>query len=202
MVHLITKSPSQITINDLVNETAPTDREGRALIEAVVGEPYFATSLFPWHNLHIWYAFNALRSVCTPDCVVVPGTAELMSIAGKYIHHLISYPALVGGVVKSGCNICWHDYVYDHWYGADYCVSLLVLIYTSIGTPLIKYVILYHIPIELLIVSYVTELMEWIFALIFCAVSFEDLYSLRAPVGTVDRFDISAFDRRVSESTL
>ena len=29
------------------------------------------------------------------------------------------------------------------------------------------------------------------------AVSFEDLYRLRAPVGTVEGFDISAFDRRV-----
>ena len=29
------------------------------------------------------------------------------------------------------------------------------------------------------------------------AVCFKDLYSLRAPVGTVEGFDISAFDRRV-----
>ena len=29
------------------------------------------------------------------------------------------------------------------------------------------------------------------------AVSFENLYGLRAPVGTVEGFDISAFDRRV-----
>lgn len=84
MVHIITKSPSQITINDLINETTPTGREGCALIEAVVGEPYFTTSLLPWHNLHFWYTFNAVRSICTPDCVVVPATAELMAIAGKY----------------------------------------------------------------------------------------------------------------------
>ena len=30
------------------------------------------------------------------------------------------------------------------------------------------------------------------------AVCFEDLYSLRAPVGNVEGFDISAFDREVS----
>ena len=29
------------------------------------------------------------------------------------------------------------------------------------------------------------------------AVSFQDLYSLRAPVGNVEGFDISAFDKRV-----
>ena len=81
-VHIITKAPSQITINDLVNEATPTGREGCALIEAVVGEPYFATSLLPWHNLHFWYGCNALRSVCTPDCVVLPARAELMAIAG------------------------------------------------------------------------------------------------------------------------
>ena len=81
-VHVITKAPSQITVNDLVNEATPTGREGFALIEAVVGEPYFATSLLPWHNLHCWYGSNALRSVCTPDCVVLPARAELMAIAG------------------------------------------------------------------------------------------------------------------------
>lgn len=81
-MHIITKSPSQITVNDLVNEATPTDREGCALIEGVVGEPYFGTSLLPWHNLHFWYACNALHSVCTPDCVVLPGRAELMAIAG------------------------------------------------------------------------------------------------------------------------
>ena len=32
---------------------------------------------------------------------------------------------------------------------------------------------------------------------VFLAVSFEDLYSLRAPVGTVEGFDLSAFDRKV-----
>lgn len=62
----------------------------------------------------------------------------------------------------------------------------------------------------LLIVSYVTSFKYLHFLLhalhyfsyILCdpvyIVSFEDLYSLRAPVGTVEGFDISAFDRQVS----
>ena len=78
-IHVVTKSSQDVTASDLVNGTTPT--EG-ALIEAVIGEPYFSTSLLPWHNLHFWYARDTLRSLCSADCLVVPCSASLMAIAG------------------------------------------------------------------------------------------------------------------------
>ena len=89
-IHVITKSSSLLTARDLVNVTTPTTHETDkcALIGAVIGEPYFSTSLLPWHNLHFWYSVcNVIHStdLCTTDCIVVPGTATLMAIAGMVI---------------------------------------------------------------------------------------------------------------------
>ena len=79
---MLTKSSHDVTISDLVNGTTPTEVP---LIEAVIGEPYFRTSLLPWHNLHFWYARDALSSLTSPHPVVVPSSASLMAIAGTYL---------------------------------------------------------------------------------------------------------------------
>ena len=87
-IHVLTKSSYEVSISDLVDETTPAEC---ALIGAVVGEPYFSTSLLPWHNLHFWYARDSLHSVCSPDCQVLPCSASIMAIAGTYIQFTLHY---------------------------------------------------------------------------------------------------------------
>ena len=51
-------------------------------LDAVVGEPFFSSSLLPWHNLHYWYSLCNLRKFMKPECAIVPGVIELKAIAG------------------------------------------------------------------------------------------------------------------------
>ena len=55
---------------------------GGRRVDAVIGEPFFSSSLLPWHNLHYWYSLTALRQHMTPECVILPNTASLVAIAG------------------------------------------------------------------------------------------------------------------------
>ena len=67
---------------------------GGRRVDGIIGEPYFSSSLLPWHNLHFWYAINSVMSCSvergkeeeeerreTP--VILPGRASLMAIAGE-----------------------------------------------------------------------------------------------------------------------
>ncbi|XP_068006581.1 protein arginine N-methyltransferase 7 isoform X2 [Melanerpes formicivorus] len=46
-------------------------------ISVLVGEPFFTTSLLPWHNLYFWYARTAVTSHLTSDATVLPQAASL-----------------------------------------------------------------------------------------------------------------------------
>ena len=72
-VNVLEKSPHELTAADF----------GGRLVDAVIGEPHFSTSLLPWHNLHFWYACSALCSLLSPDCLFLPNRASLKAIAGK-----------------------------------------------------------------------------------------------------------------------
>ncbi len=74
VVRVLEKPPLELTRADF----------GDRLIDAVVGEPYFFSSLLPWHNLHFWYASSALRELMAPKCVLLPKRASLKAIAGGY----------------------------------------------------------------------------------------------------------------------
>jgi len=66
-------------------ELSAEDFAGRH-IDAVIGEPYFTSSLLPWHNLHFWYVVNSLQKLLHPKGnVVLPGRGSLMAIAGEWI---------------------------------------------------------------------------------------------------------------------
>lgn len=74
-VQILDKQPQELTRSDF----------GDQLIDAVIGEPYFFSSLLPWHNLHFWYATSALRDLLAPDCLFLPKHAFLKAIAGVHI---------------------------------------------------------------------------------------------------------------------
>nr|XP_009939264.1 PREDICTED: protein arginine N-methyltransferase 7 isoform X2 [Opisthocomus hoazin] len=46
-------------------------------ISVLVGEPFFTTSLLPWHNLYFWYARTAVASHLTSNVTVLPQSASL-----------------------------------------------------------------------------------------------------------------------------
>lgn len=83
------KSHSELTLDDF---------EGRK-IDAVIGEPYFSSSLLPWHNLHFWYAVSSLQNLLAREhgspAVVVPGKGFLMAIAGVCVCDTIQIRILV-----------------------------------------------------------------------------------------------------------
>ena len=135
--HTLTQLLEANNLTDLVtvldrpcSELTARDFGGRR-IDAVIGEPFFSSSLLPWHNLHYWYALTALKKHMSPECAVLPNTASLMAIAGWYLH--VASQRMIFTITKSSCD----------------------------------------------------------------AVNFKDMYNLRAPVGTVEGFDISAFDKAV-----
>ncbi|XP_009986846.1 PREDICTED: protein arginine N-methyltransferase 7-like, partial [Tauraco erythrolophus] len=46
-------------------------------ISVLLGEPFFTTSLLPWHNLYFWYARTAVTSHLSSDVTVLPQSASL-----------------------------------------------------------------------------------------------------------------------------
>ncbi|NXT04401.1 ANM7 methyltransferase, partial [Prunella fulvescens] len=46
-------------------------------ISVLVGEPFFTTSLLPWHNLYFWYARTAVSTHLASNVTVLPHSASL-----------------------------------------------------------------------------------------------------------------------------
>jgi protein arginine N-methyltransferase 7 len=50
----------------------------------VVADPFFQSSVLPWHNLHFWYAVKELKACFSPNVSFVPKTGILKGIVVKY----------------------------------------------------------------------------------------------------------------------
>uniref|UniRef100_A0A4W3HFA4 Protein arginine N-methyltransferase n=1 Tax=Callorhinchus milii TaxID=7868 RepID=A0A4W3HFA4_CALMI len=68
------KRPEQLTSKDLANQQ----------VSVLIGEPFFTTSLLPWHNLYFWYARTALARQLSPDVTVMPCSATLVLMAVEF----------------------------------------------------------------------------------------------------------------------
>eukprot|EP00057_Strongylocentrotus_purpuratus_P017614 XP_011672088.1 PREDICTED: protein arginine N-methyltransferase 7 [Strongylocentrotus purpuratus] len=53
-------------------------------IDVLLAEPFFITTLLPWHNLYLWYAWSALRPLLAPDVKMLPSSAKLVGIAIQF----------------------------------------------------------------------------------------------------------------------
>uniref|UniRef100_A0A3Q1CBD5 Protein arginine N-methyltransferase n=1 Tax=Amphiprion ocellaris TaxID=80972 RepID=A0A3Q1CBD5_AMPOC len=73
-VELLEIRPDQLTSNDL----------GGQQISVLVGEPYFSTSLLPWHSLFFWFCRSALSGLLRPDASILPGSASLHMVAVEF----------------------------------------------------------------------------------------------------------------------
>ncbi|XP_071503684.1 protein arginine N-methyltransferase 7-like [Diadema antillarum] len=73
----------------LLNQRAQDLREQHLegnKVDLVLSEPFFITSLLPWHNLYLWYAIASLRPLLAPNVKLLPSRARLMGVAVQFDH--------------------------------------------------------------------------------------------------------------------
>ncbi|XP_066493674.1 protein arginine N-methyltransferase 7 isoform X2 [Tiliqua scincoides] len=66
-IKIIEKHPELLLSSDLDNRK----------VSVLIGEPFFSTSLLPWHNLYFWYARTAVAGFLTSDATILPQCASL-----------------------------------------------------------------------------------------------------------------------------
>uniref|UniRef100_A0A8D2NLU0 Protein arginine N-methyltransferase n=1 Tax=Zosterops lateralis melanops TaxID=1220523 RepID=A0A8D2NLU0_ZOSLA len=66
-------------------------------ISVLVGEPFFTTSLLPWHNLYFWYARTAVSAHLASNVTVLPQSAALHMM-------IVEFQDLWR--IRSPCGIC------------------------------------------------------------------------------------------------
>ncbi|XP_041883390.1 protein arginine N-methyltransferase 7 isoform X2 [Corvus kubaryi] len=70
---------------------------GAKQISVLVGEPFFTTSLLPWHNLYFWYARTAVSTHLASNVTVLPQSASLHMM-------IVEFQDLWR--IRSPCGIC------------------------------------------------------------------------------------------------
>uniref|UniRef100_A0A3P9IUH0 Protein arginine N-methyltransferase n=1 Tax=Oryzias latipes TaxID=8090 RepID=A0A3P9IUH0_ORYLA len=73
-VELLEIRADHLTRNDLGDEQ----------VSVLMGEPYFSTSLLPWHSLFFWYCRTALSGLLRPDVTILPCSASLHVVAVEF----------------------------------------------------------------------------------------------------------------------
>ncbi|XP_034378198.1 protein arginine N-methyltransferase 7 isoform X1 [Arvicanthis niloticus] len=73
-ISVINKRPELLTSADL---------EGKK-ISLLLGEPFFTTSLLPWHNLYFWYVRTSVDQHLAPGAVVMPQAASLHAVIVEF----------------------------------------------------------------------------------------------------------------------
>lgn len=53
-------------------------------VDAILGEPFFSTSLFPWNSLYFWYASTKLQATRDSNVKIMPIAACLKGIAVEF----------------------------------------------------------------------------------------------------------------------
>ncbi|KAJ3596639.1 hypothetical protein NHX12_003043 [Muraenolepis orangiensis] len=73
-VELLETRADQLSSNDL----------GGLQISVLLGEPYFSTSLLPWHSLFFWYCRTVLAKLLRPGATILPRSATLHAAAVEF----------------------------------------------------------------------------------------------------------------------
>ncbi|RXM95571.1 Protein arginine N-methyltransferase 7 [Acipenser ruthenus] len=66
-IQVLESHPQQLTSNSLGDEQ----------VSVLIGEPYFTTSLLPWHSLYFWYSRTVLSGRLCDDVTLLPQSASL-----------------------------------------------------------------------------------------------------------------------------
>ncbi|KAJ8302526.1 hypothetical protein KUTeg_018922 [Tegillarca granosa] len=73
-VIILEKSPEEITDDDLDYHK----------IDLVIGEPYFQSTLLPWHNIYFWYAARSLEKHFSDQTVILPRSMSIRALAVEF----------------------------------------------------------------------------------------------------------------------
>lgn len=73
-VQILGIRPEQLSSDDL---------EGN-LISVLIAEPYFSTSLLPWHSLFFWYCRTAVAQLLRPNATILPSAGTLYIVAVQF----------------------------------------------------------------------------------------------------------------------
>ncbi|XP_062402866.1 protein arginine N-methyltransferase 7 [Sardina pilchardus] len=73
-VQVLGMRPEQVTSADL---------EGQQ-VSVLVGEPYFSTTLLPWHSLFFWYCRTAVAQLLRPNATILPRSATLYMMGVEF----------------------------------------------------------------------------------------------------------------------
>ncbi|XP_064611177.1 protein arginine N-methyltransferase 7-like [Liolophura sinensis] len=73
-VQIIDKLPGELTAEDLAGNK----------IDVVLAEPFFLTSVLPWHNLHLGYIVREITQHLSPCVKVLPGIAAFRIMAVQF----------------------------------------------------------------------------------------------------------------------
>lgn len=73
-VQILGIRPEQLSSDDL---------EGN-LISVLIAEPYFSTSLLPWHSLFFWYCRTAVAQLLHPNATILPSAGTLYIVAVQF----------------------------------------------------------------------------------------------------------------------
>ncbi|CAN7991097.1 unnamed protein product [Ixodes hexagonus] len=74
-VRVLEKEPLHLTQDDL-------DERANLLLS----EPFFSTSLLPWHNLQFWFLRPEIEHLLAPKATTLPGTAVFYGMAVEFDH--------------------------------------------------------------------------------------------------------------------
>ena len=81
-------------------------------IDVLMGEPFFSSTLQPWHDLHFWYAKDSLGHLLASDCTILPRSGTLKAMALQF-NDLWKFHAPV--VEKEGFNLAEFDVIVQVW---------------------------------------------------------------------------------------
>ncbi|XP_029464522.1 protein arginine N-methyltransferase 7 isoform X2 [Rhinatrema bivittatum] len=73
-IKVIEKRPELLT---------PVDLEHKK-VSVLIGEPFFTTSLLPWHNLYFWYARTAVDGHLINNATILPQSASLYTMVVEF----------------------------------------------------------------------------------------------------------------------
>ncbi|XP_061645337.1 protein arginine N-methyltransferase 7 [Phyllopteryx taeniolatus] len=74
----------RVELLDIAPEQLTREHLGGEQISLLIGEPYFCTSLLPWHSLFFWYCRSALAGLLRPDAAILPRSATLHMVAVEF----------------------------------------------------------------------------------------------------------------------
>uniref|UniRef100_A0A8C4Q1U0 Protein arginine methyltransferase 7 n=1 Tax=Eptatretus burgeri TaxID=7764 RepID=A0A8C4Q1U0_EPTBU len=75
--------PTHLIINKRPEDVSSDDLQGKK-VSVLIAEPFFTTSLLPWHNLYFWYARSALDPLLRQDAKILPHFATLHLMAVQF----------------------------------------------------------------------------------------------------------------------